>query len=233
MARANVYTKDGKKVTKKGWKFYTILGTIAAVLVAGVVCLILWLSGVFSGKDNFDYFAEYDTKYGTTYELLNKKLNDENSPEHTVVFVYDNNEFDAKTSENDSEYTTEHEDIANSLVRLVEAIEKRNEEEGTNLFSFYILDTSIAGNEAVLTDSAYGWSAATEDSEGNPGANPNLLYFYKGDLFRDIPSECLPNFSGDVDSDYYNLGALDSSNTRTKLTSCLRDMKEYVENIYR
>lgn len=168
MARRIKKVKTGKKLGKKFW---IIFSSVATVVVVGVVILCVWLAT----KDNtttYNYFSDY-AEYKVNYDNLDKII-ENNEAEHILIFAYDGSAFDAKTSDSDDDYSKVDTEIEKYVIALIEAVNKRNTDEGLKVVSFYIINTALVGNSGFLTDTDYGGYSAA----------PCLIYVY-GETFSE------------------------------------------------
>ena len=212
MARANTYQTKDKK-SKKGMIW--IFSTIGVVLVAGIVVLGLWLGGVIGSKEKYTYFSDLSLMK-INYSDLSKKIT--NEEKNIFVFVYNNDEFNASTGDNDDDYDQNDTEIEKQVRSLITTCENKNENElhGDERFIVYLYDTSIEGNEAILNNSSYG----------SPSSAPAILYFYNGEYNASVPEDLKNHF--DVQNPTYTLS---SSGSKTALISCLKDIKQFINNI--
>ncbi len=150
MARAVKKVKTNKKLGKK---FYIILFSIIGVLaIAGIITgVVLALKD--DNEELYDYFQDYkDIKinYDEVSDIVTK-----GEVEHIFIFMYDGSTFNAKTSEDDDDYSLEDEALVNNVIVMYNKVKEINAKQSSDIVSFYIINTNLSGNSAALNDTTY------------------------------------------------------------------------------
>lgn len=210
MARANTYQTQNKKSNKGKIGLFSAIGV---VLVAGIIVLGLWLGGVFTKEEAHDYFSDIHTMK-INFAEINKKLEDK---ENVFIFVYNNDEFNAKIDDSDDDFDQNDTDIESQVRSLIETCKNKNDLYSEELFFVYLLDTSVEGNDAIINNASYG----------NPSGAPAILYFYYSEYNQSTPEALEKHFDTGVSTTY----TLSSSGSKTALVSCLKDIKQFINNI--
>lgn len=215
MARANVYNKQDQK-NKKG--IIAAIISVSALVIAGIICLGLWLGGVFNSADKKIYFENYESRKVTSSYLAGELAKDtEEEVRHTFVFVYDNDTF----GENAEEADPNDAKIIEYLDEISAAIAKKNTWM-ENSFKLYLVDTSVEENKDILNNPSY-----KEIKE-----NAALLYFYRGSFSEATPEDLKLQFDKDPDGREpdYTLSITDSKiNLANKMGT---EVLEYIAKVY-
>lgn len=156
MARAIKKVKVKKPRTKKFW---ITLSSIIGVVVLAAVAVTLYFV-LKDDDDTYDYFADIKAETNATYYEVNKKTQNA-SKDHMFVFVYDKT-FDPEDNTTDKEMEVQ-------IILLYNKIKNYNENYDDD-FYFYIVDTSVSRNKAILSDATFG-SVSTSNQ---------LIYLFEG-----------------------------------------------------
>ena len=221
MARANVYNPEQVKKAKRN-RILAIAITAGVILVAGIVCLILWLTGVFTKDDEkynafgFDTFVSHVINYGELAPIL------ENNELSVMVFIYDSTTFDPQEriekdgtlvlNEEDTDYNKDDEEIYKQVVSLISTID---ESEHKDAFTFYIMNTSVSGNEEILENETYG----------SITVSPNLIYCYQGAYVTNVPDHLAER----VDEKYKDI-TLSNASSKKVLINMFKNIKPMISN---
>lgn len=221
LARANVYNPEQVKKAKRN-RILAIAITVGTILVAGIVCLILWLTGVFTKDDEkynafgFDTFVSHVINYGELAPIL------ENNELSVMVFIYDSTTFDPQEriekdgtlvlNEEDTDYNKDDEEIYKQVVSLISTID---ESEHKDAFTFYIMNTSVSGNEEILENETYG----------SITVSPNLIYCYQGAYVTNVPDHLAER----VDEKYKDI-TLSNASSKKVLINMFKNIKPMISN---
>lgn len=173
MARKNNILKEKKKL---GVKFYSILSSIIAVLIIGGIILLVCLYNHFNTDTYRNRFGDW-TEHKINYDELTDILEDPNTSNHIFIFLYDETYFDQTLiDELDDDNPTKstfirNNEALNAFYAAIEANQEKYESSEANIYDrveFYIINTSLQGNNGILSDDKYG----------APSQAPALIYLY-------------------------------------------------------
>ena len=202
------------------WKFYTLIASAVLGLLLGVSLLLMIL---YINNNTDDYRNRFDdlTAYKINYNDLHDKLVDEEASAQAFILLYDETYMDQyaidELDEDDDEdaiHIPLREDYRNAnaqLEKFIQAVLKNNEDfnlEGDKdkYITLYVVNTSLIGNQEILTDEVYG----------NVGGAPALIY-WNGESYSDTDSDEELTLTGG--GDYINF------------TKVLRDATQFVSEI--
>ncbi len=189
MARKNVL-----KVEKnKGWKFYTIISSVVAVIAVTLVGVLVYLY-ISSNTDTYhNLFTDKDqygadlTDYKINYNEIDDILKDGDTGTNIFIFAYDESFWDKKAYDEldeDNPNLSTYIKANNAIKDFVKAIEENHNKYGASnsqsknidkYCEFFLINTSLTGNNSILTDEKYGGSSDSSLTV------PTIIYLYGED----------------------------------------------------